>query len=92
MRLIEIWVSHWFIWFSHSWEVVFVFALTFKLPQTIPIEKQGMCVCCCLWSLNTGIMKLWMVLHGGAGGGSWYEVLGTHDVYKVGGTLGTTGS
>ena len=44
MRLIEIWVSHWFIWFSHTWEVVFVFALTFKLPQTIPIEKQGMCV------------------------------------------------
>ena len=37
-------------------------------------------------------MKLWMVLHGGAGGGSWYEVLGTDDVYKVGGTLGTTGS
>ena len=40
-------------------------------------------------------MKLWMVLHGDGGGRSWYEVQGTDDVCKVGGThgtLGTTGS
>ena len=78
-------------------EVVFVFVLTFKLPQTIPIERlnQPRYVCCWLWSLNTGIMKLWMVLHGDGGGRSWYEVQGTDDVCKVGGThgtLGTTGS